>query len=132
MDYKKILIGSAIYIVIAILIGYFVSSLAIYAAAIAALLAGVYTAKLGASAMKAAMYGVIVGLVGGILGGILSVYLPTLTGVSLAIPMGGWLNSLLASVFTTAVPWLAVPSMAIVGMVFGLIGGYVGKKYLKQ
>lgn len=132
MDYKKILIGSLVYIVLAILIGYFVPDFAIYAAAVAALLAGIYIAGLGPSPIKGAFYGLLVGLIGGIIAGIIAMYLPSIGGVSLAIPMGGWLNSMLAGMVASAAPWIAVPSMAIIGMIFGLIGGYIGKAYLKR
>ena len=46
--------------------------------------------------------------------------------------MGGWLNTMLAGMVAQAAPWLAIPAMAIVGMVFGLVGGYVGKKFLPK
>jgi len=42
------------------------------------------------------------------------------------------LNSMLASFFAAAVPWLAIPSMAIVGFIWAAIGGFVGFKYLHK
>lgn len=131
MDYKSILIGSVIYFALAVLIGYFVSSLAIYAAAIAALLAGIYIARLGVSPMKGAFYGLLVGLIGGIIGGIISVYIPSLGGVPLSVAIGAPFTILVGLVAST-VPWFAVPALAIVGMIFGAIGGWVGKRYLKR
>lgn len=132
MDMRKIAIGSVAYIVLTIAIGYFLPEFAAFAAALAALLAGIYMGRTTFKVINALFEGVIIGLVGGIVGGTIATYLPTLTGGMLAIPLGGWLNNMFSDMFETVVPWLAIPSMAIIGFVFGAIGAYIGMRYLKK
>jgi hypothetical protein len=121
---KKLLIGSLIYIVVAIAIAWVLPDFAIYAAAIGAIIAGIYMGRM-ATPFKGAMHGLAAGLVGGIIGGLISGFVP-----ELGVPMGGWLNNMLAGMLgqLTANPWFALPSMALVGLVFGLIGGFIGAK----
>ena len=121
---KKLLIGSLIYIIVALVIAWFLLDFAIYAAAIGVLIAGIYMGR-GATPFKGAMHGLMAGLVGGIIGGTISGFIP-----ELGVPMGGWLNTMLAGLLgqLTANPWFALPSMALVGLVFGLIGGFIGAK----
>lgn len=121
---KKLAIASLIYIVVALLIGYLLVDFAIYAAAIGALIAGIYIGR-GYTPFKGLLNGLVAGLVGGIIGGIVSGLVP-----DLGVPMGGWLNSMLVGLLgqLTANPWFALPSMALVGIVFGAIGGFVGVK----
>jgi len=121
---KKLVIGALIYIIVGVLVGYLLPDFAIYAAAIGALIAGIYMGR-GATPIKGTIHGLIVGVVGGIIGGIIAGLVP-----DLGVPMGGWLNGLIVGTVgpLTANPWYALPSMAVVGLVLGLIGGFVGAK----
>jgi len=121
---KKLVIGALVYIIVGVLVGYLLPDFAIYAAAIGALIAGIYMGR-GSTPLKGSIHGLIVGVVGGIIGGIIAGFVP-----DLGVPMGGWLNQLVVGTVgpLTANPWYALPSMAVVGLVFGLIGGFVGAK----
>jgi hypothetical protein len=123
--WKRLLIGSLVFIIVALLIGWFVVELAIYAAAIGALIAGIYIGREYPTPLKGALHGLVVGIVGGIIGGTIGGLIP-----DLGLNTGGWLNSALVSVLgpLTANPWYAIPSLALVGIVFGLIGGAIGPK----
>ncbi|MFH1473585.1 MAG: hypothetical protein ABIE55_01695 [Candidatus Aenigmatarchaeota archaeon] len=121
---KKLLIGSLVYIIVAIVIAWFLADFAIYAIAIGALIAGIYMGR-GATPFKGAIHGLMAGLVGGIIGGTIGGLVPVL-----GIPLGGWLNDLIGGILgsLTANPWYALPQMALVGLVLGLIGGFIGAK----
>ena len=121
---KKLAIASLIYIIVALLIGFLLADFVIYAAAIGALIAGIYIGR-GYTTFKGMLNGLIAGVVGGIVGGIVGGFVP-----DLGVPMGGWLNTMLVGVLgpLTENPWFALPSMALVGIVLGAIGGIIGAK----
>lgn len=124
MDFGKIVVGAVIYIVWSVLIGYFIVYLISWAVVIAALVAGIY-AGFKTKPHKAITNGFMAGLIGGIALGTVSLYTPTLYGIPLSVSIAGFLTPLISMVSTT-MSWIAIPTLAIVGSVFGTIGGLLG------
>ena len=121
--WKKIFIGAIIYIILGIVISFALPDFSVYAALISALIAGIYVGR-GETTMKGLIHGLLAGLIGGVIGGFIVPF------IGLGVPMGGWINDLVYGMVgpLTANPWFALPSMAIVGLIFGLIGGIIGAK----
>ena len=63
------------------------------------------------------------GLFGGLAIGIISLYIPTVYGVPLSVSVASFLNPFIDAASSY---WISVPTLAIVGCVFGAIGGFLG------
>ncbi len=124
MDLHKVVVGAMIYMFWSVLIGFLVAYLISWAVVIAALVAGVY-AGFKTKASRGMANGLVAGLVGGITLGIVSLYTPTLYGVPLSVSISGFLNPLI-SIVSETISWIAIPTLALVGCVFGAIGGLLG------
>jgi len=123
--WKKLLIGALIYLILGVILVYVIpAAFVIYVAAIAAIIAGIYMGR-GTTSMKGAIHGLLAGLLGGVIAGLIGGFVP-----GIGVPLGGWLNSLVVGVLEPALqnPWYALPSMSLVGIVFGAVGGFLGAK----
>jgi hypothetical protein len=130
MNFKKIIFASLIYIIWAVLINYFVPLIAIWAAIIAALAAGIYVGY-GSKASDALTGGVIAGLIGGLTTGVVSIYIPSFYGIPTSVSISGF--SPVIQLIETTLPFFSASLLAIVGLVFGGIGGLLGSnKKLKS
>ena len=123
MDLHKVVIGALIYMFWSVLIGYLIVYLVSWAVIIAALVAGIY-AGFKVRPHKGIINGLMAGLVGGISLGIVSIYMPTIYGIPLHVSIDGFLNPLVGLV--SAMSWISIPAMAVIGAVFGTIGGLLG------
>jgi len=124
MDISKIIIGAIIYMVWSVLIGYFIIYLIPWAVIIAALVAGIY-AGFKTKVFTGMVNGFMAGLVGGIVLGFVSLYTPTIYGIPLSVSVAGFLTPMI-SMFSTTISWFAIPTLAIVGSIFGTLGGLMG------
>ncbi len=124
MDLHKVVMGALIYMIWSVLIGYFIVYLISWAVVIAALVAGIY-AGFKTKTHKAVTNGLVAGLVGGITLGFVSLYTPTLYGIPLSVSIAGFLTPLI-SIVSEKISWIAIPTLAIVGSLFGAIGGLLG------
>ena len=124
INFFRIIVGAITYIFWAFLIGYFVTDLAPYAAIIAALGAGIYAGHKSKS-HAGIINGFLAGLIGGIAGGFVSLYVPTIAGIPLSVSVAGFLTPVI-SMFSTAMSWFAIPTLAIVGSIFVTVGGLMG------
>jgi hypothetical protein len=123
MDLHKIVIGALIYMFWSVLIGYLIVYLVSWAVIIAALVAGIY-AGFKVKSHKGMVNGLMAGLIGGIALGIVALYTPTIYGIPLHVSIAGFLNPLVDVV--SIMPWISIPAMAVIGAVFGTIGGLLG------
>ena len=123
MDLHKVVIGALIYMFWSVLIGYLIIQLVSWAVIIAALVAGIY-AGFKTKTNKGVINGLMAGLVGGVTLGIVSIYTPTIYGIPLHVSITGLLNPLIDA--ASIIPWISIPSLAIIGVVFGTIGGFMG------
>jgi hypothetical protein len=123
MDLHKVIVGALIYMFWSVLIGYLIVYLVSWAIIIAALVAGIY-AGFKTKTSKGVINGLMAGLVGGITLGVVSIYMPTIYGVPLHVSIAGFLNPLVE--MSSLIPWLNVPALAVIGVVFGTIGGLIG------
>jgi len=123
MNLKKIIFASLIYIIWAILISYFVPLIATWAAIIAALAAGIYVGY-GSKAYDGLVGGVIAGLIGGLTTGVVSIYIPSFYGIPTSVSVAGF--SPIIQLIETTVPFFSASVLAIIGLVFGGIGGLLG------
>jgi hypothetical protein len=123
MDLHKVVIGALIYMFWSVLIGYLIVYLVSWAVIIAALVAGIY-AGFKVKSHKGMVNGLMAGLVGGIALGIVSLYTPTIYGIPLHVSIAGFLNPLVGLVSTMS--WVSIPAMAVIGAVFGALGGLLG------
>jgi hypothetical protein len=121
MNFGKIFFGALIYMFWSVLIGYLIAPLLPWAIIIAALVAGIY-AGLKIGFRDAVKNGFVAGLVGGITLGIISLYTPTVYGIPLSVSIVGFLSPLGIS----AVSLISIPTMAVVGCLFGAVGGLLG------
>ncbi len=126
MKIKKIIFASLMYVIWAVLIGYFIPILAPWAAIISALVAGIYVGR-KTDAHKALISGFLAGVIGGIIHGIITMYTTTIYGIPLEISMAAWLTPLL-NVIDIPIQYFAFPALAIVGLVFGTVGGLIGSR----
>lgn len=124
MKLNRIIPAAMIYIIWSVLIGYFVVYLIDWAVIVAALVAGIY-AGFKTKAFEGLFNGFIAGLVGGIILGSISLYIPTMAGIPLSVSIAGFLTPMI-SMFSTTLSWFSIPTLAIVGSVFGAIGGLMG------
>jgi len=113
-----------IYIIWSVLIGYFIVYLIDWAVIIAALVAGIY-AGFKTKAFEGLFNGFVAGLIGGIILGFISLYIPTVAGIPLSVSVAGFLTPMI-SMFSTAMSWFSIPTLAIIGSVFGAVGGLMG------
>jgi len=123
MDLGKIVIGAIIYMVWAVLIGYLVIYLLTWAIIIAALVAGIY-AGFGAKTHKGIANGFMAGLFGGIILGTASIYTPTVYGIPLSVSIANFLTPMIN--ITSTISWLSIPTLAVIGSIFGAMGGLLG------
>jgi hypothetical protein len=124
MKLNKIIPAAMIYIIWSVLIGYFVVYLIDWAVIIAALVAGVY-AGFKTKAFEGLFNGFVAGLIGGIILGFISLYISTIAGISLSVSIAGFLTPMI-SMFSTTLSWFSIPTLAVVGSVFGAAGGLMG------
>ena len=124
ISFEKIIYAATIFMIWSVLIGYFVTYLIPWAVIIAALAAGIYVGFRNVKHIGITS-GFIAGLLGGTFLGIVSIYTPTIAGIPLSVSIASFLIPIIIIV-TTAVPWFVIPSLAIVGSIFGAIGGLIG------
>ena len=126
MNLKKIVFASLLYVIWSVLIGYFIPILASWAAIISALAAGIYVGRKD-KAHTALISGFLAGLIGGMVHGVITTYTTSISGIPLEVSMAAWLTPLL-SVIKIPIQYFAFPALAIVGLIFGTIGGLVGSR----
>lgn len=124
MNLKKIVYASIIYIIWAVLIGYFVPVIETWAALLAALAAGIYVGY-GSKAFEGVSGGVIAGLIGGIVSSAIIIQIPNFAGIPLRVSMS-FLDPVAGLIET--VPWFSNIVLAVTGIVFGGIGGLIGSR----
>jgi hypothetical protein len=124
MKFKKIIFASLIYAIWSVLIGYLVPPLAIWASVIAAVVAGIYVGRKN-SVSNAILSGALAGLIGGIVYSFVTVYTTSLYGIPLDVPTAGWLTPLLEP-FKSYYAYFAIPTLSLIGLFFGSIGGLFG------
>jgi hypothetical protein len=87
MKAKLYLIGSVIYVALAIVLGIAVPFLAPYAVLIGALVSGMYVGTKGLTPAKAAIDGMVTGVIGGVLAGAITIFagsfIMATTGISI-------------------------------------------------
>ncbi len=126
MKLKKIIFASLIYVIWSVLIGYFIPILAPWAAIISALVAGIYVGRKN-NFFTALISGFLVGLIGGIIHGIVTTYTTSISGIPLEVSMAAWLTPFL-NLIKIPIQYFALPALAIVGLIFGSIGGIIGSR----
>jgi len=124
IDFFRITIGVAIYIFWSFLIGYFIADLTPYAAIIAAIAAGIYTGY-KSDPFTGTINGVFTGAAGGIAGGFLSMYIPSIYGIPLSVPIANFLVPVIQTV-SVATSIFSIISLFTVGIIFGGLGGFLG------
>jgi len=124
MDFVKIVFASIIFMVLSVLIGFFIADLAPYSAIIAALAAGIYVGH-KTNAHKGMVGGLLVGLIGGIMGGFISIYIPNIGGVPISFSIASFLTPVVG-LTSSLVPWLSFTPLALIGIIFGTLGGAMG------
>jgi len=124
MKLNRIIPAALIYIIWSVLTGYFIVYLIDWAIIISALAAGIY-AGFKTKAFEGLFNGFIAGLTGGIALGFISLYVPTVAGIPLSVSVAGFLTPMI-SMFSTTFSWFSIPTLAIVGSVFGALGGLMG------
>lgn len=124
IDFIKIFYGSIIYGTWSILLGFFVLDLAPYAAIISALGAGIYVGR-KCNTVTAITSGLLTGLVGGILTGILSMNINNIAGIPLSITVANFLSPIVSSISPSSILF-PTTALALIGLVFGGIGGLLG------
>lgn len=124
MNFNRIIPAAMIYIIWSVLIGYLIVYLIDWAVIISALVAGIY-AGFKTKAFQGLFNGFIAGLAGGIILGSISLYVPTIAGIPLSVSIAGFLTPVI-SMFSTTISWFSIPILAIVGSIFGAIGGLMG------
>jgi len=124
INFEKIIFSSIIFMIWSVLIGYFISYLIPYAVIIAAISAGIYAGFRDVKYM-AITNGFIAGLCGGLALGIVSIYIPNIAGIPLSVSIAVFLTPMI-NIVTTTIPWFIIPSLAIIGSIFGAFGGLIG------
>jgi hypothetical protein len=130
MKAKLYLIGSVIYVALAIVLGIAVPFLAPYAVLIGALVSGMYVGTKGLTPAKAAIDGMVTGVIGGVLAGAITIFagsfIMATTGISILDQVvsivGGFLSP-----YVGAFAWFISA-----GIILGAIGGLMGKKIKKR
>ncbi|MFH0929538.1 MAG: DUF5518 domain-containing protein [Candidatus Aenigmatarchaeota archaeon] len=121
MNVHKIVIGSLIYMVWSVLIGFLVAPLLSWALVVAALVAGIY-AGFKVKSLDGAKNGFLVGIIGGLALGIVAMSVPTVYGVSLSASIENSISPFSIS----GIPFASVVMLAAIGAVFGMLGGLLG------
>ncbi len=124
MDFKKIISGSIIYMIWSVLIGYFISYLMSWAVIISAIVAGIY-AGYKSKSQEAIINGFLAGLFGGMVLGIVSLYVTDIYGIPLSVSVANFLLPII-NIFSSTISWFSIPSLSIVGSIFGAVGGLMG------
>lgn len=122
MDNRKIFVGSLLYAAWSVLIGYILVQLIPWALIVAALVTGIYVG-MNKGRSEGLITGLLTGLIGGSLLGISSIFVKTVYDIQLSIPITGFLNPIFGSVSD---PLLVIPTAAVIGLIFGSIGGFLG------
>ena len=125
---SDIIYAIIVYVIFAILIGYFVPTLAPLADVFAALVAGIYVGR-GDSTMQGITKGATVGVIGGLIIGFLGIYVHNIAGIPITtptvvflLPVEGFTNVLYSPLV-----------LGIIGVIYGAIGGLLGSiKRLKS
>jgi len=124
----KVIYGAVLYAIWSVLIGFFVPMLAIYSTIIAALAAGIYVGY-GNKILDGLKYGAITGLIGGIFCGLsvnhFSSYVYDLAGIQAEVYMNTWFTSSIGT-FIPNLPNSILVYLALVGLIFGGLGGTIG------
>jgi hypothetical protein len=121
MDFKKITIAAVIFMICSVLIGFFVSALAPYAAILAALAAGIYAGK-NSKAIDGTANGFLAGLIGGIMTSTISLYFPNIAGIPISVSIADFF----VPMFTSFGHYFSAISLAVIGIFFGTLGGAMG------
>jgi hypothetical protein len=130
MNFFKIAYAAVLYSVSVILIGFFVPELESYAAIIAALGAGVY-AGYGCAKTAGTANGFVAGLIGGLITGAASLNMSSIAGIPLSVSVTDFIAPAF-SAFSFSPEVFSFASLAIIGMLFGSIGGFFGSiRHLK-
>ena len=124
MNFKKIILASLIYVIWAVLIGYLVPILSIWAVLISATVAGIYAGRKN-SPPYALINGSLAGLIGGIIYGIVTLYTTSIAGIPLEVSIASWLVPFL-NMFNISSQYFALPALSLICLLFGLIGGLIG------
>ena len=122
MNLRKIVIGALIYLIWSVLIGYFVIYLISWALVIAALVAGIYTG-FRIKTSEALQNGFAAGFIGGIILGVVSLFVPSIYGIPLSIPIIGFL---IPFNIPTTISWVVIPILSLVGAAFAMLGATLG------
>lgn len=130
--WKPMLYGAIAYLVLAVLLPTYVSAVGGFSIVVAAIIGGMI-AGWGARTANAAMRGAVAGIIGGIIGGgILSYFIVIPLGIaatnSILVGLAGNMISTLAGLSIPVVGGLVTAEIAIVGLIFGAIGGIVAAK----
>jgi len=123
MDFKKIVIAAIIFMIWSVLIGFFVSALAPYAAILAALVAGIYAGR-NTNAIDATANGFLAGLIGGIMTGATSLYFPNIGGIPISVSIADFFVPMLS--FVSFGHYFSAIGLAVIGIFFGALGGAMG------
>ena len=123
VDLHKVVFGSLIYMFWTVIIGYLFIQLASWAIIISALIAGIYSG-FKTRTKRGTWNGFAAGLAGGIILGVASLYTPTIYGIPLSTSVTEFLNPF--SNIASLMPWISIPTLAVIGCIFGSIGGLFG------
>jgi hypothetical protein len=121
MDFKKITIAAIIFMIWSVLIGFFISALAPYAAILAALVAGIYAGK-NSKAIDGTANGFLAGLIGGIMTGAISLYFPNIGGIPISVSIADFFTPM----FSSFGYYFSAMGLAVIGILFGALGGAMG------
>lgn len=123
MDKRKLIIGALFYFVWSILIGYIITQLITWSMVIAALVTGVYVG-LKKDYTEGTFTGLFTGFLGGLLLGVSSLFIPSIYGIPISIPITGFLVPILNIGATS--PMIVILTTTLVGALFGALGGFMG------
>jgi len=124
MKFKKIVLASLMYVIWSVLIGYLIPPLSIWASVIAAVVVGIYVGRKN-SVSEAVVSGALAGLIGGIIHSIVSVYITSIYGIPMDVSTSTWITAILETVKIPSA-YLIIPSLSLIGLLFGSIGGLFG------
>jgi hypothetical protein len=124
MKFKKIVFASLLYAIWAVLIGYLIPPLAIWASVISAIVAGIYVGRKN-NISSAVVSGALAGLIGGIIYSIVTVYTTSIYGIPLDVSIAAWLTPFL-SLVKIPYQYFTIPTLSLIGLLFGSIGGFFG------